>query len=1072
MLLSDYAIRHHTTVAVLILITIVAGLSAYVTLPRESAPDIEFPFILVRTPYEGATPSDIESLITYPIERKLKGLTDVEEMESTSAEGISVIVLEFQPSVDIDTALQRVRDKVDEAKPDLPDDLEDDPAVEEISSDTLFPVLYVNISGEVGLVRLKQIAEDLEEDIETVQGVLDAEILGGLEREIRVEFDSDRVSAYRLTIGEIVQTVAQNNLNTPGGSLDIGEAKYNLKAPSEFTSPAEIDNLVVAVRDGKPIYLWDVATVRDSFKDRDSFSRVNGNEAVSLKVTKRSGENLLEIANRVKAIVAGYDRRLPDGIHFTYTSDSSEDIELMVSDLENNILTALILVLVVIFVSLGSRNALLVALAIPLSMLISFYALEVFSITLNMVVLFSLILALGMLVDNAIVITENIYRHHVDRGMPIVEAAMSGTAEVAWPVIASTATTVVAFVPLVFWPGIMGEFMSYLPKTVIITLLASLFVALVMTPCLAVFLVRRPRRLDKSGQSGLKRSPFVRGYGRFLDYGLNFRILSLVFFLGLLAISVYAYAKSNLGVILFPDTEPRRILVSLEAPEGTNIYRTNEYALQAENLIAGFGNLKFVTASVGRGLNQGSGPNEARITIDLVDREFRKSEGEDGKNYFRNSNDTMEAIRKDLRDTMVGVEVTVDKQEEGPPVGAPINVEVSGEDYPTLARLAQTLKEEIASIPGLVDLKDDYRTGLPEVNVVVDKERAALLGLNSFLIGQLVKASVNGIKIGDYREGEDEFDITARLPADQRRHLPDILRLSVPAPDGSQVPLTSVAQLVTGGGLSSIKHLDKKRVVTVSANVAKGFNTQQILNQIRRIVEPGEGIASPSQGLHLPPGYQITYTGENEDQEESQAFLAKAFAAAILLIFLVIVMQFDSILTPFIIMTSVLLSFIGVFLGLTVTRESFSVIMTGMGVISLAGVVVNNAIVLLDYTNILRNRGMECRKAIVEAACTRFRPVMLTAITTILGLVPMAVGVSFNFRKWQWEIGGESSQWWGPMAIAVIFGLAVATVLTLYVVPCLYSLAFEERRPARQPASASESASVVLPEPRAETTPS
>ena len=1142
MLITDYSIRHRTTILVVIVIIAIAGTSAYMTLPRESAPDIQFPYIFVSTYYEGSSPSDMESLVTFPIERKLKNLTDVEQMESISSEGVSIIILEFAPEIDIDTALQKVRDKVDEAKPDLPDDIEDDPQVEELSANEEFPVMYVNISGDVGLVRLKKIAEDMEEDIESVQGVLDAEVLGGLEREIRIEFDIDRVSAYGLTIGELIRTVSMNNLNTPGGSIDIGDAKYNLKTPGEITSAEEVHQLIVALPEEKPVYLSDVAVARDTFKDRDSFSRINDREAVSIKVTKRAGENLLRIANDVKQIVAEYETRYTGGIDLTITSDSSKDIRMMVSDLENNILTALILVLVVIFLALGVRNALFVALAIPLSMLISFYVLQLFGMTLNMVVLFSLILALGMLVDNAIVIVENIYRHYMEEGKPIIEAAMTGTEEVAWPVIASTATTVAAFAPVMFWPGIMGEFMSYLPKTVIIVLLASLFVALVITPVVASLYMRKPKRKPAQSPSGSRDGFVVRAYARLLRVGLRYRLLTISSFFVLLGIVIYAYSHSGLGVILFPDTEPTRIMVEIEAPQGTNIYQTNSLALEAEEIVRKYGNIQNITVSVGKGQGQSSGPNQCRIMIDMVDREDRKAAGEEGKIYFKNSNDTMEAIRKEVVSTIVGAEVTVDKQEEGPPVGPPVNVEIAGDEYSTLALLAERLREEIKDLPGVVDLTDDYKAGLPEINILIDKERAALLGLNTFLIGQLIKASVNGIKVGDYREGEDEYDITARLIKEQRQSMQDILRLRVPAMDGTQVPLTSVATVETSSGLSAIRHIDKKRVVTVSSNVAKGFNAQRILAEVREIVEKGRSrlmvsdiknpqgflrivddeenaagaqirqalseptrkllaqggredgapvgtlltniiedlnaamaraaesnsavfknanaatdifdweefasshpdlLSSPPGPLSLPQGYSISYTGENEEQEEASAFLTKAFVAAVLLIFLVLVTQFNSVMTPFIILTSVVLSFIGVYLGLLVMRQSFSVIMTGMGVISLAGVVVNNAIVLLDYTNLLRQRGRSCREAIIEAGCTRFRPVMLTAITTILGLVPMATGISYNFRKLYWEIGSESAQWWGSMATAVIFGLVVATTLTLFVVPNCYSLLFD-----------------------------
>jgi len=924
--------------------------------------------------------------------------------------------------VETDTALQKVRDKVDQAKGDLPSDMHD-PAIMEFSSSD-WPIMFVVVSGEVGLVKLKQIAEDLKEEIEGVTGVLEADIVGGREREIRVEYDQDRLAAYNLIISQVIQTVRNNNKNMPGGSIDIGEARYVLKSPAEIESPAEIDNLVVSVKDGKPVYIKDVADIRDTYKDRDTYSRLDGTESVSIRVTKRAGEHLLRIAEEIKEIVETRRETLPEQVAITVTSDQSDDIHSMVADLENNIVTGLLLVLVVIFSALGFRNAVLVALAIPFSMLITFFILQSLGITLNFVVLFSLILALGMLVDNAIVIVENIYRHHTSEHKPLLKAAMEGTQEVAWPIIASTATTVAAFVPLLFWPGIMGEFMGYLPKTVIITLLSSLFVALVITPTLSAIFIKGSKAGKKpAGKDRPKQDdPIIRIYRKLLKFTLNYRFLFLFLFIFLLVLIIYAFSQSGLGVEMFPDTEPNRITAKIQAPEGTNIAQTNNFALKAEALMTKYGNITHVTTTVGN-----DGPNTAEIVVDLVDRELRRSpqdEGtDDGKIYFSNSNDTMDAIRKDLLTTIVGAEVKVDKEENGPPVGAPINVEIHGDDYAVMARIAEQLKAQIKDIPGIVDLTDDYQTGLPEIRIDIDKERAALLGLDAYTIGYIIKGAVNGVEIGKYHEGEDEYDIVARLPEEQRQNIQNILRLHIPDFAGNPIPLSSVATVVTTSGLSAMKHIDQKRVVSVSSNVAKGFNAQQVLAQVEEI----------ARTMPLPAGYSFAYTGENEEMEKTQAFMVKAFVIAILLISMVLVTQFDSISTPFIIMTSVILSLIGVFLGLIVTRTSFGVIMTGMGVISLAGVVVNNAIVLIDYINVLRKeQGKSCYDAIILAGCTRFRPVMLTAVTTVLGLIPMAVGVSLDIRNFGIVFGSDSSQWWGPMAIAVIFGLVVATALTLF----------------------------------------
>jgi multidrug efflux pump subunit AcrB len=608
-------------------------------------------------------------------------------------------------------------------------------------------------------------------------------------------------------------------------------------------------------------------------------------------------------------------------------------------------------------------------------------------------------------------------------------------------VIASTATTIAAFVSLIFWPGIMGAVMGYLPKTLIITLAASLFVALVITPTLGSIFIKRSTREHTISEK--ERKPgygvVIRIYHRLLRFSLQYRVLFLVFFFSLLVVMIYAFSQSGLGIEMFPDTEPSRIIVKVQAPEGTNISQTNNFTLQAEAIIRHYGNIEHVTTTVGN-----ERPNIAQISLDMIDRELRKGRGDEGtqegKIYFRNSNDTMAAMRYELVASIVGAEVNVDKEDQGPPVGAPVNVEIHGHNYDTLAQIAESLKQKMEGLAGIVDLTDDYEPGLPEIQVDIDKERAALLGLDAYSIGFLLKGSVNGVEIGKYHEGEDEYDIVARLPEEQRQDIQNILRVRIPDASGQPIPLSSVATIRTTSGLSAIKHIDEKRVVTVSSNVAKGFNAQHVLADVRDIADT----------LALPVGYTFEYTGENEELQKSQAFMMKAFVVAILLIALVLVTQFDSVLSPVIILTSVILSLIGVFLGLIITQKPFGVIMTGMGVISLAGVVVNNAIVLIDYINVLRKHGKSCREAILTAGCTRFRPVMLTAVTTVLGLIPMAVGVSLDVHNLGIVIGSDMSQWWGPMSTAVIFGLIVATTLTLFVVPSLYSLFFERRKKKSQ----------------------
>lgn len=1019
MLITNAAIQRRGTVYVLMFIAVVVGIYSYLTLPRESNPDITIPYVLVVTNYEGVASEDIESLITLPIERKLKGLKEVEEIRSVSAEGSSMITIEFHPDVDIDDALQWVRDKVDQAKGDLPNDLEDDPSILEINLSE-FPILMVAISGDVGETVLKGVSEELEERIEELPGVLDVVLTGARERQVRVEFDPDRLAAYRLSFAEILAAIQRENVNIPGGSIDLGEGKYLLRIPGEFTDPNQIDNLVMVTRDGRPIYYKDVASVDFTFEDRLSHARLGGKESISLAVKKRTGENIIAVADQVFALLQGARDLVPEGVSLEVTLNQSKDIRRMVNELENNILTGLILVVAVLFLFLGLRNSLFVALAIPFSMLLSFIVIQALGMTLNMVVLFSLILALGMLVDNAIVIVENVYRH-MQEGNGRVKAARIAASEVGWPVISSTLTTLCAFFPMIFWPGIMGEFMKFLPITLIITLSASLFVALVINPVLcAGFMRLRPTELHPRED----RSRILRLYRKTLETALDHSLLVALVAFGLLIGISALYGKFGHGLEFMPDTEPNRAFVEIKAPEGTRLDSTDLLVRQVEKLALTERDIRFVTGEAGvapsgeAGAESGGQSHMGKVSMEFVERAERHEP----------SDAVLERLRRALAD-FAGAEIKVEKEQHGPPTGPPINIEISGENIETLQALVAQARKLIAEVPGLVDLKDDFARAKPEIQVLVDREKASLLNLSTSEISNMVKAAVSGSKLGNYRYGQDEYDIVVRLPEDRRQRLVDIENLLIPTPGGDPVPISTVATIRLAAGFGSIRHLDQKRVVTISANTL-GRNSNEVLKEVQaHLVE-----------LKLPGGYQLAFSGEQEEQQKAIDFLGKAFLAALFLISLVLVTQFNSLSQTLIVMTSVILSLTGVLIGLLVTNTPFGVIMTGIGVISLAGVVVNNAIVLIDYINQLRAQGLPLREALIRAGTVRFRPVMLTAVTTILGLLPMAVGISFDFRSLSWEIGGESAEWWGPMAVAVIFGLTFATLLTLVVVPVLYKL--------------------------------
>lgn len=1021
MILNQVALKRQSVVFVLLWLIILAGLSSYFSLPREAEPDITIPYIFVNTTYEGVAPEDIEKLVTIPLERKLKGLADVEELRSTSKDGESAIAIKFLPSVVIDDALQKVRDKVDQAKGDLPGDLEDDPLVSEANFSDM-PTMQIVLSGPFSLKRLKVFAEDLEDKLESVQGVLDARLMGGLEREIHVEFDLDRIGAYNVPFNALINSVQKGNVNMPGGSMNIGDARYQVRVPEDFQTPSEINNIVAFVRDGKPVYLRDIAVIRDHYKDPVTRSRMNGQNAVTLQIIKRSGENIIEVNKGVTVALQEAKKFLPPTLILDVVGDRAEDVRMMVSDLENNILTGLVLVLAVVFFFIGGRSAFFVSIAIPLSMLITFVLLRMLDITLNMVVLFSLILALGMLVDNGIVIVENIYRH-MQEGKSRFQAAMDGTNEVAWPVITSTLTTVGAFFPMIFWPGIMGEFMSYLPRTVILALFGSLFVALVINPVFSSrFQTAAPAKFMDNGEEHIRGGRRI--YLGMLNWSLDHRVIVLGISVVMFFASIFAFGTFGKGVEFFPKAEPKRANVNIKASVGTNLDATDRFMRVVERVGEEYKDVRFVIANTGSGSGGtfgggGTGTHLGAVTLDfkpIAEREVQSS-------------DIINEVRDRLTAMITGAEVRVEEEKGGPPTGSPVNLEVYGKDMRELGTIVEKIRAVMRDIPGPVDIKDDFVSGKPEVQIRVDKERAALLGLDTYTIAYTIKAAINGVKVGVFREGKDEYDILTKLPERERQSIKALRRITVSGADGEPIPLTSVASVKLASGLGAINHKDQKRVVTVSANVEGRLANEVIRELDVRLKE-----------LSWPRGYSYTFTGEQEEQRKASEFLTEAFVATIFLIFLVLVAQFNSMATPFIILTSVLLSLIGVFGGLLICGMPFGVVMTGVGVISLAGVVVNNAIVLIDYFEQLRAKGMRTREALIKAGLTRFRPVLLTAITTILGLLPMAVGVSFDFFTFTFITKSDSTEWWSPMAVAVIFGLFVATMLTLLVVPVLCSL--------------------------------
>ena len=1107
--LSSFSVDNSTSVIILTLIITVLGLGAYRTMPKESFPEIVIPTVYVGTPYPGNSPVDMENLITRPIEKQLKSLNNVKDIKSTSVQDFSSIVVEFTPGVELAKAIQDVKDAVDKSKSELPTDLDQEPNVQEVNTSD-FPIMNVNISGPYSEQELKRYGEYLEDAIEKLPEISKADLAGTVEREIQINVDPYKMESMGVSFGDISGAIQSENLTASGGSIKNGDFERTLRVDGEFTSPQDLEEIIVKTDQQKIVYLKDVAEIKDTFKDRTSYARSKNLPVITINVVKRSGENLLDAADKIKEIIETTKaNRFPENVEISITNDQSKQTRTQVSDLENSIIFGIILVVLVLMFFMGFRNALFVGSAIPLSMFISFLILDAFGISLNLMVLFSLILALGMLVDNGIVVVENIYRMMQD-GKPAVQAAKEGVGEVAWPIITSTLTTLAAFLPLIFWDDLIGEFMKYLPITLIIVLSASLFVALVINPVMtAMFMKIEDMTQEKPRKNSLRIAAFLgllalvfylMGWNTLGSLSIVSSLLTLLYIfylrravgwfqavflekldnsyealltfalkgknptkfllatLLLFVLSIVLFGIRSPKVLFFPDNQPQLVNVFVEFPMGTSIEATNTFVDKMEDEVVTElepygGIIESVITQVGVGTNdptQGpsiqSTPHKAKITIGFVDYIFR--EGID-------TNEAMEVIREFVKN-YPGVLITVNKQENGPPVGNAVNIEFVGENYDQLIAYVDESKAflESNSIQGLEELKTDLSLGSPEVVVRIDREKAKRFGLSTSSIAMELRTSLFGAEVSKYKEGEEDYPITLRLDQDSRYDINTLINKKIgfrdKFGDKREVPISAVADIQYGSTYGSVKRKDSEKVVTMFSNVLDGYNPTEINGQIKDVMA----------AFPVPEGITVKFTGEQEEQAMSQAFLLRALGIAIALIFLIIVAQFNSVVSPFIIMSSVLFSTIGVFLGLVIFNMDFVVIMTGIGIISLAGVVVNNAIVLIDYTDLVRVRKREelgiqkgnylalpdLVASIVEAGKTRLRPVLLTAITTVLGLIPLAIGMNINFATLlsefdpQFYVGGDNAAFWGPMAWTVIFGLTFATIITLVLVPVMYLL--------------------------------
>ncbi len=1108
--LTNISLNNSTSIFVLLFLILFIGLGSYISMPKELFPEISFPTIFVGTPYPGNSPMEIESLVSRPLEKEIQTIKGVKSLKSSSVQDFSSVIVEFNTDVDVEKAKKDVKDAVDKAKKDLPTDLPSDPEVNDIDVSE-FPIMNLHLSGDYSIDDLKKYADDLKDDIEDIPELSKVVIKGALEREIQINVDLFKMELSEISFKDIEQAIAQENISLSGGAVKMGTKRRTLRVTGEFKSADEIGKIIVKHEKGNIVYLGDIAEVKDTYKERDSFARLNGYPVVSLDIIKKGGENLLTTTDKINEILRkARIHYLPDDLKITITNDQSDITRSQLANLENSIISGMILVVLVLFFFLGLRNALFVGLAIPLSMFLSFIILSALGITMSMVVLFALILALGMLVDNAIVVVENIYRlYHAKKFLPI-DAARQGVGEIAMPIISSTATTLAAFFPLLFWNDIMGKFIRYLPLTLIIVLGSSLFVALVINPVIAKTFIKKGITRNKDKVPKLFKRAIL-----LLLIGTTFYVLSLpslgtLCMIGLLLIvcnylflsrlqvwfqnkalvklesvyvksvrfvlkgkrpywsvggtfilmifSIMLYFASKPKIVLFPVNEPKYINIFINTPIGSDITYTDSVTKIIESHLEDILDpyktvIKSIVANVGKGtaernLSGGneSTPHKARITISFV------------KYEQRNGISTSEIMRKISTElpSIPGTSIAVAKNLEGPPVGKPINIEVRGSDFATLVSITDTIKQivQAANIDGIEDLDIDLDIGKPEIVVEINRIRARRFGISTAQVGNTLRTAVFGKELSKFKVGEDEYPIQLRLKDKYRYNLASLMNQKITFRDPSngriaQVPISAVANVYYNSSYGSINRKDLKRVITLSSNVIEGYNATEINDQIKDNLK----------ALNLPEGYEYKFTGgEQENQQKTMNFLSRALLIAIALITLILVSQFNSVTKPVIIVISVLFSTIGVFLGLAVSNMDFVVMMTGIGIVSLAGIVVNNAIVLIDYTELLKTRWRldnkiestekipkeELKKIIVIAGKTRLRPVLLTAITTILGLIPMALAMNIDFFGMLSDFnpniyfGGDNANFWGPLASTVIFGLTFATFLTLVIVPVMY----------------------------------
>lgn len=1100
---TSWAIDNRTAVFIVTIIITLAGIFSYNALPKEQFPDVVVPTIFVSTVYPGASPTDMEQLVTKPIEKQLKGINGVKKVSSYSIQDFSNVIVEFNTSLDVVQSKQKVKDAVDKAKRDLPNDLPVDPTVAELDISEI-PIMTVNVSGNFSLDKLKDYADQLKDRIEEMPEITRVDMVGALEKEIQVDIDKYKMAASSLTFRDVESALSYENMTISAGNVSVGGMTRSVSIRGDFNNVEQIKNIIIGSQSGARVYLKDIADVRMGHKDQESFGRLNGKNVIALNVIKRSGENLIHASDQINELVKEMKATaFPEGLDVVITGEQARGTRVTLHDLINTIIIGFILVTLILMFFMGATDAIFVALSVPLSMCIAFMVLPVFGLTLNFIVLFAFLLGLGIVVDDAIVVIENTHRiYHDNTKLSITEAAKQAAGEVFLPVFSGTATTLAPFFPLVFWGGIFGKFMYGLPVTIIITLTASLVVAYLINPVFAASFMGNAKRegttLDPARQkrrrwlgyglfalatigfyangsialgnfaitcavfvllynlflakavSWFQKNgwPAVQNvYARFLKFALNHAWSVLIGVVVLLFLVLGITASRQANIVLFPKADPNFIYVYLNMPVGTDVKVTDSLTRIVEKRVyevIGPNNPIVESVSANVALNasedrfdRSATSNKGKVGIAFV--EYAKRNGESTAQYLGK-------LQEATRGLIAGGDITVGQEQAGPPTPKPVSVEIRGDDFVELSKAAEAVKHYLDSlaIPGVEELRSDLVVSKPEINVAINRDRANREGISTAQIGMEFRTAILGKEATKFKDGEDEIPVNIRLQRDQRENINAVNNLNITFRDMNMggvlraVPMAALADVRYTNTYGGVRRLDQERIVTLSSNITKEYEPKQteVVNNVKAAIN----------NLPKMEGVTVGFAGQDQEFIDAGTFLGRSLLISIGLILLILIIQFNSLGKTLIILSEVLFSIIGVLLGMYVFNMDFSVIMMGVGIVALAGIVVRNGILLVEFTDILRERGLGVREAIIDAGRIRMTPVLLTATATILGLVPLAVGFNIDFESLfahgdpKIFFGGDSVAFWGPLSWTIVFGLGFATFITLVVLPVMYWL--------------------------------